>query len=482
MSSGFAGAQRLDERRRRRLATQDADDPARPARSSSQPAADEASDSGFDPMGPIRDLSLGVLVPTSLWRHIVLCLTGFVVTAAILTASIHVDDLSQSAGRSLKSLLGPGVGSARSWWISASLLFQSQLALVVYWVRSHSLRDFDGRYHLWKHVSLASLAWSFCAATSIHTVAGELVAARLGWALPLSASWSWIGPAALVATLFIWGLHREMTACRGSDSTLFLSTLIGAGFAALSLGLVPLPAAWEPARLLILDGLTMAGIWMVCVSFLIHARYVIHLSAEPVPLRRWSFRIPRPHWLKFARRPKRTAPASPSEDESTEKAPRAKTPRRGKAEAPATETGTARDNTATDIAASAPVAVKKPVVRFDTSPVPAPSPANTAKADDVLVAELPTPFANRATPQPAVSRPSEPVRAPALEDRNPVEQNRFDRPEPAATTFDDDSDGGEEGGDDGPESDSDEFRGLSKKQRRKLLAQQRDRDRQNRRK
>ena len=221
---------------------------------------------------------------------------------------------------------------------------------------------------------------------------------------------------------------------------------------------------------------------MVCVSFLIHARYVIHLSAEPVPLRRWSFRIPRPHWLKFARRPKRTAPASPSEDESTEKAPRAKTPRRGKAEAPATETGTARDNTATDIAASAPVAVKKPVVRFDTSPVPAPSPANTAKADDVLVAELPTPFANRATQQPAVSRPSEPVRAPALEDRNPVEQNRFDRPEPAATTFDDDSDGGEEGGDDGPESDSDEFRGLSKKQRRKLLAQQRDRDRQNRRK
>jgi len=271
---------------------------------------------------------------------------------------------------------------------------------------------------------------------------------------------------------------------------------VGAVFAAFSLRLIPLPGTWEPARLLILDGLTMVGIWLVCVSFLIHARYVIHLSAEPVPIRRWSFRLRRPHWLKLGRGAKKPDTPAPADGEGSPKSSRGKTPRRGKSEPAsgespsvretASESADARETSRAEIPVNAPSPPKKPVLRFDTSPVAVPAPAapssSASRGDDATLApDVPAAAAQRASSQPTDNRTAVAARGPVVEERTAEERPRFDRPEPAAAQFDDD-DSGDDAVDDGADGDSDEFRGLSKKQRRKLLAQQRDRDRRDRRK
>lgn len=494
MSSGFAGAQRLDERRRRRLVAQDVDET--PAQSKIELRRDGSKDS-TDPAGPIRDLSLGMLVPTSLWRHVVLCLAGFVATAAVLTGAIYVEDASRLAGRSLRSLLGPGEGSLRTWWISAALFFQAQLALVIFWVRSHSLRDFEGRYHVWTRVTLAAMAWGLCAVTSLHTVAGQMLVAKLGWAFPLADTWGWIVPAAVVAALLTWGLHRELAPCRGSDLALFGAVLMGAAFAVVSLRLVPMPTAWESARALILDGLTMSGIWTVCVAFLIHARYVIHLSAEPAPLRKWSFRIPRPHWLKLGRSRKGDAQSADEESSESKGAKRKSGDSdSGAAASPARE-ARARSGRRQKGDVLPETSAAAPVVIAVEEAAAAPPAAIPALKKTIAPAETSAHFSTPASSSPvpvaagnkSVSMPVSPVDERdsnfGQSEREADLNSRGRHSEPdvwsqAASDQELDS-SDEESGEGEFEGDSDELRGLSKKQRRKLQAQ-RDRDRRDRRK
>jgi hypothetical protein len=513
MSGGFAGSQRVDERRRRRLAAVD-DSSAVVIR----PQAAQRPYPLDDLSSPTSDLSLAGLVPTSWWRQLVLCLTGFVATAGVLSASVHSEELSRTLGADLTGLLIAQSGTLRGWWITLSLLFQAQLALVIFWVRSQSLRDFEGRYHLWTRVAAAAVLWSCCASTSAHVLAGELVSRGLRGTLGLSTEAGWILPAAGLAALLTWGLHREMTACRGSDVALWLAGVCGAVFAVLTLNPSVLPSQWGAARGLILDGLTMSGIWLVCVSFLIHARYVIHLSAEPVPVKRWSFRMPRPHWGRFGwKRPivpdsetgadgdsggeagggvqgakssstgRRTARAKPSRTRK----PAAASPELDSSSA--IDASECRDDVPTEETAR-PVSRTK--LRFDAIEV------TPTSGTDLVPTEVKPSAAElgRATSPKAVPNPPRPTRGEDRElDEDDEEPSRssagsgrsdlhsierdsgraFTSPHLGGLSDDEPAEADEDAADSsGDEGDSSDLSGLSKKQRRKLLAQQRERDRE----
>jgi hypothetical protein len=507
MSGGFAGSQRVDERRRRRLAT--VEEPSVTA-GRSQPADRPLRD---ESPNPTSDLSLAGLVPTSWWRHLVLCLTGFVATAGVLTASIHTEELSRSLGVNLTRLLAAETGSVRGWWITISLLFQAQLALVIFWVRSQSLRDFDGRYHLWTRVAAAALLWSFCSSTSAHVLAGELLSRALGGTLGLSGSAGWILPGAGLAAFLVWSLHREMAACRGSDLALWLAGVTGAIYAVVALNRTILPGSWNAARGLILDGLTMSGIWLVCISFLIHARYVIHLSAEPVPVRRWTFRLPRPHWGRLGWRRsaltdsvshddsvaigEKDGQADDVESSSTGRRAARGKPTRTRKPVSTPETDSSRvvgetdgSGDASTVDTSRPVSRSK--LRLDAIAV---TPSDLLSKDaDRTVAEPSRPTSPKIEPtglrqsvrEEEVDGDEEEDSTPAWgsQGRSPLHSierdsaganssRRFDTPpdDDRVETDEDDADAA------GDEVDSADLSGLSKKQRRKLLAQQRERDR-----
>jgi hypothetical protein len=512
MSGGFAGSQRVDERRRRRLAA--VDDPSavviRPQAAQRPYPLDESS-------SPTSDLSLAGLVPTSWWRQLVLCLTGFVATAGVLSASVHSEELSRTLGADLSRLLIAQSGTLRGWWITLSLLFQAQLALVIFWVRSQSLRDFEGRYHLWTRVAAAALLWSCCAATSAHVLAGELVSHALKGTLGLSVDAAWILPAAGLAALLTWGLHREMTACRGSDVALWLAGVCGALFAVLTLNPSVLPSQWGAARGLILDGLTMSGIWMVCVSFLIHARYVIHLSAEPVPVKRWSFRMPRPHWGRFGwKRPivpdsetgadgdsgaEAGAVAESKSSSTSRRTARAKPSRTRKPATSSPERDTNSEISSPEESGDVlreedarPVSRTK--LRFDAIAVTPTSGTDLSptevKPSAVELGRATSPKADPNGPRPTrredreldeddeeLSRPSTGSGRSELHSIERDLGRSVTSPHLGASSDDDPAEADEETADSsGDEGDSSDLSGLSKKQRRKLLAQQRERDRE----
>lgn len=301
MASGFAGAQRAGERLRRRLASESEETPAAPLRPRKR--ADEEPVSEEPPLcGAAADLSLARIVPNSLWAQGLAAGAGLIFSVAIVAAGVQPARMESVLGRGGLALFAPGAGPAARWTASVGLMFVGQLALLVWWIRSHSLKDFDGRYHLWRRVAVAAGLWSFAVATGVHVWGGESLAARLQWRFEDAGTVAWMGPTLLVGVSLVWGLHREMSACRSSLTCVQGASLAGFAYILIALRLVPLPADWRLHTASLLDGIVLGMVWLLATGSMLHARFVVHQNAEPSPMPRWRLRIPRPHFQLFRSR------------------------------------------------------------------------------------------------------------------------------------------------------------------------------------
>ena len=179
------------------------------------------------------------------------------------------------------------------------LILAGQYALLIYWARSHSTEDFGGRFRLWNWVALTWFTYAFCLSTEGHLAWTQSVLWFLHGRHIEVPRLCWLIPAAAVGGEFLWLLHRDMRNSRLSAPMLWLAAAV-----CLTAGVLPLvPNATVNA--LVGPALIMGGPLCLFVSMLLHARHVVHLSAEPPPLRRFRlpFRLPRlrlPH-LRFPR-------------------------------------------------------------------------------------------------------------------------------------------------------------------------------------
>jgi hypothetical protein len=280
MSGSFAGSRSLDERRRRRLASE-ADDAAVP--SPVQPASSRGSsktNGGTEPRRDSAEFPLRKLVSRRLWKHWSLVLIGLAVGASILAAGYCATAFAHK--------LGPGfvhqfnLESARfiRGYTSMMFLLAGQFALLIFWIRSRSLRDFAGSYRLWAWVAAAWMLTSLCVATEAHTAITETVF----WLQTIDV-WngrvlSWLAPVAVIGLGYLWALTREMYGCRSSLTMLWLAALLSAASGALLLGFeLPFEEFTQP-------GSAMAGALCLAASMMLHSRYVIYESAEPREIQR----------------------------------------------------------------------------------------------------------------------------------------------------------------------------------------------------
>lgn len=334
MTIRFAGSRSLDERRRRRLATE-ADD-ARESRTplpqmTHEPGA-ERTDNSRRTQNATADLAaVRRLVPNRLWQLWVVAALGLLSICSLLIAgyyastapgylgselttilavryvahpTLHASPPDQTVSEStlppthaapthmaathvpvttLTALQGHALPSPACRFLAELLLVLSaQTSLLIWWVRSRSENDFDGRYSIWLWTAALWFVCALCVATGLHHVGSRLLLSV--WPLDLwrKETLCWLIPFAAVGDGLLLGLRRDMRGCRLSLRLLTFSTL--AFLSGALLVLLPDMAMHLVEQSLYTHGAFLLSELGLLVSLALHLRYVVHESAEPPPI------------------------------------------------------------------------------------------------------------------------------------------------------------------------------------------------------
>jgi hypothetical protein len=277
MTERFAGSRSLDERRRRRLATE-SDETAVEAVTASLPRRASPAKAAVKNRGPSY-FPLRKLISARWWKHAGVAFLGLLLAAGILAGGWAAETHAARLGPGLVKFFELKQARLVRGYIATALFLASQLAFLIWWLRSQSLQDFNGRYRGWACCAFLG----FVAAFAIQTEALRAWSQTVDW-LWRAEFWnkrtlSWMVPT-IFCGLPVWRfLHREMRACRLSLTLLCLVVLLGGGFAALEVcGPLPVPAL--PSRL-IQCGIAMLAAQCLFLSLLFHARHAIYISVEP---------------------------------------------------------------------------------------------------------------------------------------------------------------------------------------------------------
>jgi hypothetical protein len=277
MTERFAGSRSLDERRRRRLATE-SDETAVEAVTTSLPRRTSSAKAAVDKRGPSY-FPLRKLISARWWKLAGVAGLGLLLAAGILAGGWAAETHAARLGPGLVRFFDLKQARLVRGYVATSVFLASQLAFLLWWLRSQSLQDFTGRYRGWACCAFLG----FVAAFAIQTEALPAWSQTVDWLWRVDfwkkPTLSWMVPTVLCG-LPVWRfLHREMRDCRLSLLLLWLMVLLGAGLAALAVcGPLPLPAL--PARL-IQCGIAMLVAQCLFMSFLFHARHAIYISVEP---------------------------------------------------------------------------------------------------------------------------------------------------------------------------------------------------------
>lgn len=446
MDTRFAGSQRLDERRRRRLAAESddiADETSQVSRSEPLPAPDGRirhahQPAGDDSSGPAAEnlpqLPLHVLIPTALWKHFAIAATFLALGGGILAANVQAGRWEQFVGPGVTQLFRVDGGPVSRWYASLLLLLSSQAAALIWWGRSRSTKDFDGRYRVWTKIAVAWLLCSAGIACDLHRSWNSTalwLLQRSGRQAEVLAS---LVPLAIFGAWLMWSLHREMRGCRLSLGMVYAASALFVASALATTQLIQVASAF--GQYLLSDGMALASQTVLLHALLLHARHVLYHTAEPSAAPRGrKLRIPRPHfrWPSL-RRFRKAAVAVDSTGKPT-------------------STSRVRIDDKHETSGEKPKSGKAPLEK----------PAEVVAASPVKPRDV-------SPPQP-VHKASEPSSV------NEHTDDRFsDDDEQEATDYDaEDNDWSDDS------SSRPNLKGMSKKQRRRLLQEQRERERGQRR-
>jgi hypothetical protein len=280
MSGRFAGSKSLDERRRRRIAADEAQQPTPPA----EPLAE--AEKPLPARRPTGRFPLRRLVSRSPWK--LACVGALALLASLLAVGAGHAPAVQ------RGTYGPGVatfcsmdsGRLTETVAGFLLIVTGQLAWLIRWARARSLRDFRGGYRIWWWASVAF----FVAGVSTLSEAHVAFATTLVWLAgppPFGSDLLYqLLPAAAALLLLCPALQRDMRGCRASRPLLFLAAglwLAGGGAMLASERVTELlqPFDIAPRPEALTTGLLLCGVAVAFSSLLFHTRYVVYESVEP---------------------------------------------------------------------------------------------------------------------------------------------------------------------------------------------------------
>ncbi len=462
----------MGDRRRRRLAVEAEDGPVGPTghllnsaaggdvRAIDGPHLSPPSDGPAPSSMPQRWRH----IPFEWWKYLIAATALSTVAAGLLVAGWKGAELTPVLGPGFERLFAFPAAPATRWYSGALLFVSAELALFIWSARSQSQNDFDGRYRLWIRVACAWLVFSGCVACGVHEVLRDTV---LHFRSDLSDRMlllGWLGPVAVPGVSIFAGLTREMRACRWSHGLLLVAAGVYAGAAGLSFEFESLLA--PDGRQVAIQGALLAGHITLFLSMWCHARHVNYCTADPAVRPRSNWRIPRPHFSllrlrlpQFRRRQevdKATAPQVDCVAKRQKRSTKAADPEPNLAVEPVEKQ--ASEKWASVLAGKSETRIDLAAGKLSDRSEPLPAPAAQVPVD-----RLPAVQAADSRPPPghnlgATERSSQPVPAhvPTPQGKTQVDAGA-DEPQEEPTKPD--------------------MRGLSKKQRRRLMQELRDRER-----
>ena len=271
MSNGFAGAKSLDDRRRRRLASE----------ADRQKHATAAISNGTRQRTPSRDdampavLRLSRLISRRVWKHSLIALPLLLIVGGLILAAHHeVTQRLLSAHPAGQAVLA--IAPRAGLFLSVTLLMLAgQLSLLTGWVRSANAKDFGGRYSIWRWVAAGWFLWAFCVATGAHWAVSRLFERMSGVTYWHSETANWLAPAVLVGAFLTWQLLRDMS--RSVASCVLFAVSVVCGLAAGIVQLIDSPVLPQIVSAALLPAACVFGF----LGMLAHARFVIHVSSAP---------------------------------------------------------------------------------------------------------------------------------------------------------------------------------------------------------
>jgi hypothetical protein len=378
MTARFAGSRSVDERRRRRLATDAEDAPAASLAdpvSADAPAAERIS-SADEARASALELAAAseTWMPVKAWKAWLLFVGVVAVAAGTIVGGWFVDREPAFFGPELAALLGLHSGRLVHALGSLLLLLAAQLSLVVWWRRSRSTRDFEGRYDVWLWTAAGWLLFAVAHETRLHLVWSETVA--LVWEPDFwnKSILSWFAPAVGAGGVLWMAARADARRCRSGWWLLTLAGLcwVAAGAMVLGIGSIQL----GPWRELATVATTLAGHVLGFGGMLLHARFVTHVCNDPPVVKarvkkEWPIREKRSQAKAGeANEPQSTPHGDANADFA---APTAKRPARSTRSAAKTTAPAAKSE-------SKPAPAAKPTPTPKPEPVPAPKPADEPAA------------------------------------------------------------------------------------------------------
>lgn len=164
-------------------------------------------------------------------------------------------------------------GGAVAWTSAVMLLTAALLAKLIYNLRRHRVDDVQGRYRVWRWLSVGALLASINSVVGAQAIVAKMLAAMTGWSLTASAAEWWLAPVALVGGWIFVRLLLEISESRSSLSLVLVAAACYGVAAAGALG-------WSPAILetwgdALMRGLPLAGHAFALAGLVWFARYVV---------------------------------------------------------------------------------------------------------------------------------------------------------------------------------------------------------------
>jgi hypothetical protein len=288
--TGFAGSERAGERRRRRLAVESEGSAAEVPGTSGNgdPLSDFFDDAGREASQlTARDCPVLTIVSAPSWKHWVVVLLGLATGLGVLVAGYLYPQWASGHGPGVARIFQSPASPIIAWATTLLLFTTAQAAWIVWWARSRSLKDFHGSYRIWGWAAATWLLLSFASASQAHLAWSETILHHVRWRTPGAMLWCWLLP----ASIWGWGLALRLEQeLRDDRPAHWLFLTAGAWY----LGVVailcqrefwPEACAAELTQLL-LGTLPLLGHASLFLSTALHARYVLSCTAEPPAARR----------------------------------------------------------------------------------------------------------------------------------------------------------------------------------------------------
>lgn len=473
MSIQLAGSKSGDDRRRRRLVV-NADDPG------AEGTGDEGTSAPGVSSELVKSSAAAPWVPVSEWRlWTYAALIGLLISAAAFALATPIPVRSELTP--LTKHLLEGDRPALAVVIQTTFYFLcAQLSLLIGWYRAQCKLDFRGRYRVWPWAAAVFGLTTICSATNSHWLVGEIAEATqlLKWRPSVV---SWLVPLAVVALPLILLIDRDVRRSRSSVYTLRAAWLLLIASFSLELFAGDLTdQPWAARARIIVPLFAVAtlftGLWL-------HARIVAYVCPDPPELdgvstasRVWSAFS----WLASRLVWKRTPKAEVEEevkpkrgrkkattDEEEEAAPKRKR------KAPAKRTTKPRVKKVAEVEEEE-VEEEEQTYSEESETVEASDSYESEESEESYDWEEEEP-----TPPPAPparsSREINSVPAPHFAtNKSGNSNNKWKEPEPEAE-MDESEDEDSDGSDSESSGGSDPMRGLSKRQKRELRRQNKQR-------